>query len=418
MFILDVLLALLGVFALGGFIVIFKKGMEYYKDRFLDDKIGGWMMKQENVFVQLFPPAENIRSLSEMEGFFLNLHSTLSGKSKKDTYTKGKWYDSFVFEIHSRGGQIGFFCRLNKNHLPLFRSSLVAHYPGTGIIESPDPIGHWPGNWEGKVGPYTYCYGTDIQVVGGEHFPLKSWKAFQRGSDAPTSDPINVLISSMEDVDPGDYIILQYILTPRMEGDKIKEWKKALKDLKHEFATNAAVETTDAGQVQVLTRSERDIIDSVEAKINASNFQSKIRVLLLSDNPGPQRLLSRVMNFLKEYSTENVFMKPAGDTKTTVEDSGEQFGFLGPKIGVFLDDFYWKKEQKYRLRNMYKAARNRSGSRGIDKRYISAESLASLLHFPTTFMDNTNSIINKTNIDYAEGNSVIQGGQPPANLPT
>jgi hypothetical protein len=418
MFIIHFGLALLGVFVLGGFLVIIQKAREYYDDRFLDDKIGGWMSKQEYIFVQIFPPTENIRSLSEMEAFFINLHSVFSGKSKKDVYLKGKWYEPFVFEIHSRGGQIGFFCKMNKNYLPLFRSSLVAHYPGTGIIESPDPIGHWPKEWEGKVGPYTYCYGTDIQIAGKPHFPLKSWRAFQRTTEAPVNDPINVLISSMEDIEQGDYIVLQYILTPHTDPKKVSEWKESLKKLKHEFATNAQVETTDAGQVNVLTRQERDIIDSVETKINSNNYKTKIRLLLLSDKPAPQRLLSRVMNFFKEYQTENQFMKPAKLTKTNIEDDGEGYGIFGLQMAQILDKHYWKREQKYRLKLAYKAAIKRSGSRGIKPTYLSTDNLAALFHFPTTHMDTTNSLINKANADYQTGTSVVQGGLPPANLPT
>lgn len=418
MFIIHFLAALLGVFICGGFIVLINKGMEYYDDRYVDGKIGAWWSKQEFVFVQIFPPTENLRSISEMEGFFMNIHSAFSGKSRKDVYAKGKWYLPFTFEIHSRGGHVGFFCRMPRDQLALFRSSLIAHYPGTGIIETPDPIASWPSEWPGKIGEYTYCYGTDLEFGGKEHFPLKSWRSFQRGTEAPVSDPINVLITSMEDVDPGDYIILQYVLTPHADQSKIKAWKEALQALKKEYSTNAQVETSEGGQVQVLTKQERDIIDAVEYKINANNFKAKIRVLLLSNAPAPQRLLSRVMNFFKEFQTENQFIKPAKATKSNIEDDGEQFGLLGPTVGLWLDKWYWELEQKYRLQNVYKATKSRSGARGIKPTYLSTDTLAGLFHFPTTHMDTTSTIVNKTNTDYNGGTNAVQGALPPTNLPT
>lgn len=419
MFLLDIGLALLGVFFLGGFYVVYKNFREFQEDRYLDNKIGSWFGKQNYIFVQLFPPTENMRSLQEMEGFFVNLHSIFSAKSKKDIYLEGKWYDTFTFEIHSRGGQIGFFCRLNENTLPLFRSSLTAHYPGTGIIESPDPIGHWAGEWEGEIGPYKFCYGTDIALGKKDLFPLNSWKEFQRGSDAPTKDPINVLITSMEDVEKGDYIILQYVLTPYMDGGKVKEWKKDLQALKKEYTTNTAVETTENGQVQVLTKQEKDIIDAVESRIAGDQFKTKIRLLMLSDKPAPQRLLSRIMNFFKEYGNSNQFLKPAKETKSNISDDGSTFfGPFGTAFAPLLDKYYYKQEQKYRTKLAYRAAKRRSGSRGIEPTLMSAEILASLFHFPTTHLDPTNSVVEKTNVDYQGGTSVIQGGTPPANLPT
>lgn len=418
MFIVDLFYGLIGVFLFGGFYVIIKKFLEYYDDRLLDNKIGGWLGKQDYMFVQLFPPSENTRSLSEMEAFFVNLHSIFSSKSKKDIYISGKWYDTFTFEVHSRSGQVGFFCRLNRSHLALFRSSITAHYPGTGIVETPDPLISWPKEWTGGFGEYKYYFGTDIEVAGKEHFPIKSWTEFQSGSQAPLNDPINVLINSMEDIENNEYLVLQFVLTPFSDSNRIKTWKGDLAKLKKEYSTNAQVETTEGGQVQVLTKQERNIIDAVEAKINGTHFKTKIRVLFLSGSPAPQRLLSRVMNYFKEFQTENQFFKPSKLTKTNIEDDGDRFGFIGPTLGVILDKLYWSKEQKYRMQIMYKATLGRSSSKGIPPTFMTADNLASMIHFPTTYESLSSQITKKTSIEYEGGSSIIQAGSPPPNLPT
>jgi hypothetical protein len=421
MFILHFLLSLGFVFLFGGIFVVINKWMEHTDDLFLDDKIGSWMQAQTIVTVQIFPPSQNARSLSEMENFFINLHSIYSKRSIKDIRIDGKWYDTFAFEIHSRGGQIGFFCHLNKNYLPLFRSALTAHYPGTGIIETPDPIRHWPRKWEGAVGKYKHIYSTDLEFGNSkDYFPLKSWKAFQKGNDSPISDPINVLIKGFEDIDPEDYIIFQILVQPNAVPDgKKAAWKNGLIDLKKEYTNNATVETNEAGQVQVLTKLEKEIIDSVESRIQADAFKTKLRVMLLSENPAPVRLLGRVMTFLKEFAGERQFLKPAKDAKTNITDDGDRFGFLGPRLGVWLDEFYWKIEQDFRLEKMYLATIRRSVGRGVAPIYLTAEMLAALFHFPIT--SNTtldNGSPSQQPLDYDTGQTLLLGSQPPNNLPT
>ena len=420
MFILHFLLALGVVFLFGGVFVVISKYMEHGDDTFLDNKIGGWSEKQEIVTVQLFPPSQNSRSLSEMENFFLNLHSIYSKRSQKDLYIDGKWYDTFAFEIHSRGGQIGFFCHLNKNYLPLFRSSLTAHYPGTGIIETPDPLRNWPREWTGGVNNYKHIYGTDLELGNPkDFFPLKSWKHFQKGTETPTSDPINVLISSFEDIEPEDYIVFQILVQPNApDGGKKASWSEGLNNLKKEFANNATVETNEAGQVQLLTKHEKEIIDNVEAAITSDVFKTKMRVLLLSEKPGPVRLLGRVMTFLKEFAGDRQFVKPAKLSKTNITDDGERFGFLGPRVGVWLDDFYWKNEQDFRLEKAYLGTIKRSVGRGVEPYFLTAEVLAAIFHFPITTESSVFNLAQPQQpLDYDTGEALLLGSQPPNNLP-
>jgi hypothetical protein len=423
MFFLELLSGIFWVVVLGGAFAYVSKIMEWREGRFLDNKIGGWMSKLDMMTIQIFPPIENTRSLSEMENFFVNIATIFSGKSKKDIYLDGKYYENYTFEIHSRGGQIGFFVHLNRNYLATLRSSLTAHYPGTGIIECPDPFQNWPKEWTGQMGQFKDMYGTDISMAASDLFPLKSWKDFQKGTEAPITDPITVLISSLEDIDPGDYIILQFVLRPYsayLPGEKAgKRWQEELKKLKSDFANNSQVETNEAGQVQMLTQLERDIINAAENKMTIDNYLGKIRVLILSDKPAPVRLLGRVMNYFKQFTGKKQFLKPNGDTKSNASAEGDEFeawGFGGPEFAGWLDKIYWKREQEWRKRKMYKATVGRSLSKGSKPQFYDVESLAAIYHFPLTTFGVDKSLLTRVTTDYGSGNAIVVG-QPPSNLP-
>ena len=409
MFFIFLLLDFLLVILLGGVVIAGMKSYEWYDDRFLDTKIGGWFAKQDYVCVQLFPPAENLRSMQEMESFYINLSSTHSGKSKKDIYRDGKWYENFTFEVHSRGGQVSFYVHLNKNFLPLLRSSLAAHYPGSTIVEIPDPLSAFPKTWEGKAGPYEHLFTSDIIFGSSELFPLKSWKNFQIGSNSPLTDPMTTLISNFENIDSEDYIILQFVMQPQTFGKEQKEGLQTeLKGLRDKYSKNSKVEIGPDNSIQMITKQERTILESCEAKLNLTNFKIKMRTAIFSTKPGPQRNLGMIMSFFKEFNTDVQFTRPDPDTKTTAAAEDVTFG-------PFVDKQFWKKENDYRRQNGYKAIINRSLSRGSTCKYMDVESLASLFHFPATEMIDQ-SLASRVSTDYGNVNA-LPSSTPPSNLP-
>jgi hypothetical protein len=410
MFILWLLANIFLVFGLGGFVILYFKWDEWHDDRYLDGKIGGWFAKQNYIFVQLFPPSSNERSMAEMEQFYINLSSVFSNKSEKDVYLEGKWYENFVFEIHSRGGQLGFYVKLNKNFLPLLRSSLAAHYPGATVVETPDPLTGFPKEWKGGAGPYNGLFVTDIELGKGDLYPLKSWKMFQTGSSTPLSDPMITLLSGLENIEPEDYVILQYVIQPNViDANRLKEMKAELAKIRKEFATNASFEVGPDNSIQVLTKQERAILDNIEVKINNVNFKCKIRMGSFSSKPAPIRNLGVVMSFLKQFQTEVQFTKPAGDTKTTASSSSKVWG-------PFEDKYYWEAENAWRLQKGYKALIGRSLGGGIKPYYLDIETLTALFHFPATEQVDQ-SLASRITTDYGNISALPGGSTPPSNLP-
>jgi hypothetical protein len=410
MFFLYLLISFGIVILLGGFIVVVKLWLEWYDDRYLDGKIGGWFAKQDYLFVQLFPPVVNERSMAEMENFYINISSILSGKSQKDIYRDGKWYENFTFEVHSRGGQVGFYIYLNRNFLPLLRSSLAAHYPGATVVETADPLGNFPKEWKGQAGPYTELFLSDITLGKSELFPLKSWKMFQKDDNTPITDPITTLLSNLENIEPEDYVVLQYVLQPRdYDPEKKKELQEELKKLKSDFQSNGSVEVGADNSIQVLTKQERALLDAAEIKLNSVSFLTKIRVGLFSAKPAPQRNLGMIMSFFKQYNTEVQFTKPDADTKTSASADGR---VLGP----WQDKVYWAAEQKVRRSMGYNALLGRSLNQGSKPKMLDVETITSLFHFPSSILVDQ-SLASRVTTDYGNVNALPGGATPPTNLP-
>ena len=401
-----------GVILLGGWLII--AAVLYSKwrtDRKLDDVIGGWLSKQDYLIVQLFPPAINERSMAEMENLYINLASIFRNITKKDMHLEGKTLEAYSFEIHSRGGQVSFYVRLNRNYLPLLRSSLAAHYPGSEVIEVPDPLQTWPREWKGQAGPYTKMSSMDI-VFGSKSdlYPLKSWQDFQREDNTPLTDPVSTLITALESIEPQDYAIVQYILKPRLDTGVIKTWQEELKKKRQEFKENSAMEIGDDGGVKLLTKQEQNILNAAEGKITGDNYHTKIRLGFFTATGGPNRMLGPIMGYFKQYASEIQFLKPDSSTKTTASSESLTWG-------PWLDKWYWKRENEIRERRQYTNLLRRSFSAGSTPKYFNVASLAALFHFPTT-TNIDQSLASRVSTGEGAAGALTGGSSAPRDLPT
>lgn len=410
MFLLYAILYFAIIFFCGWVFIVGDELYKMYIDRTLDDKIGGWLMKQDYMFVQLFPPAENDRSMAEMENFFINLAAIFRNISEKDMFLEGKTLETYSFEIHSRGGQVGFYIRLNRNYLPLLRGALSAHYPGAEVIETPDPLSSWPAEWNGQAGPYVKFSGTDITFgAKTDMHPMKSWKLFQREDNTPVSDPVSALITAMENIEPEDYVVLQFIIKPKIDGAKIKQWKEELKALRKEYKENASVEVDENGGIQVLTKQESAILTAAEYKIAGENFHTKIRGCFFTATGGPNRMLGPVMGYFKQFASELQFMKPDASTKTTASAESRIWG-------PFVDKHYWAREDQIREKRMYTNMKRRSFSAGSLPKYVNVESLAAMFHFPSTQLIDQ-SLASRVSTGEGAAGALTGGGSAPRDLP-
>jgi hypothetical protein len=123
------------------------------------------------------------------------------------------------------------------------------------------------------------------------------------------------------------------------------------------------------------------------------------------------------MSYFKQFGTDVQGIKPDPVSKSNASAEGTEVKFIGPKVATWIDEIYWKNEQEYRKKKIYKSVLGRSLSAGGEPKYIDVESLAAMFHFPSTSPVADKSLIGRVNNNYSDSNSVTITGRPPNNLP-
>lgn len=341
---------------------------EWTDDRFLDDKIGGWIQSQKFVYLKIIPNKQKI-SLADMEKFFHTLHAIGGKRTQKNFRTTGKFYEEVTWEIHSEGGEVNWYVRISKGSLNVFLHAAKISFPQVEIVECSDPFENWPAIWKDLEKEYTDLVGTEFKFPKSDLYAIKSLNEIKEENKDQTLEPVMGLLTTLKGLDSEDYLVLQWVLRP-MEPNP-ERWNKELKDLKQEFANNSAVTVNKGGQVQVYTEQEKSIINAAESKLASLCYQTKFRLMILGKKSTGRKYLPGIMSYLKQFATPKQSFAPM--MRTWEED---------PKSTTW-DEVFWKQENRKRAGQIYYAVRNRSLSRGITPQFWSVKDLASLLILPS-----------------------------------
>lgn len=394
-FIWGLVVALVEVFLFGGFIISGFKAYEWYFDREIDTKIGGYLGKQKFITVELKVPEGVSLSISEMETIFIESHSISGNRSVQEILSSGKWFFQINFDIISTGGEIHTYLHMEESRLELTRTFVLKHYPNLEFIQCEDPYKSWPRQWwdeDGVNGMHGYR-GADIVPVD-DLYPVRSWNTFYGKDGLLISDPMSSLLAYMHTIPKDTVMVMQYIMRPwDIKPDKKKSWNAKLQKIRHEFLTNSIVEKKGT-MIQALTREEEEVLNSIQVKMQKPQYRLKMRWLVLYKNK-PKDVLDdgiaskAVASYLREYKTgmQNLFQ--AGSTNTDKKYDGGKFGPFDGVLGNWLNNIYWGgSEKEYRMRKFYTAVIGRSLDKGMSSNdfLMDTESIASLLHFPESKM--------------------------------
>lgn len=387
-FLLELAAMSIWVLVLGGLPVLVSLGYEWVLDRYEDYIKGAYSKKQKFVVLRIFPPIYNNSSMHQMEEFFNSVWSIYRERTPYKLYTLGRSYENITIEFHSKGGLVGTFLRVNTINQPVVTAKLTEQFPGIKIVESADPMQELPKEWTRK-GRYTQMYGTDMKTVelatGKETdlFPLKSWKAFQNGTDQPIADPSKQLFEILQRVDIGAYVVVQFVLRPLFNKTKIKEWMAEYHKRRKEFLTMEDVSGHDKRRIQIGTAVSNRILNGISRKINSLNYATKIRVVILAE---PQVKIDPLQNLVASYfvqfQSEMVRLAPQSQTETTFSPDGNYLGVLGPQIELFLNNTVYEQERYLREKMVYTGLLKRNLDIGSKPYYLDTESLTSMIHFP------------------------------------
>lgn len=426
---LDIVYTLLAVVGLLGFVQLF----DIYKNYREDAKI--WPEVAGKTYHQLILPIENERSIEEMEMFFRSIHTMKSNNP----------LTQLVFEIHSDAGKVLIYLIATTEIFSLVRSSLESRFPGVNFIEIEDPFLKFDKNWtdkhtmfeEFKSADFKYDYdkidGVDVKA---DLLPSLSWRTIQNGSNPPTNDPINSLISNLQELKEDEYAIFQLILRAG-EIDKTA-YKKDFEKVRKELMTNA---TMDGGNA--LTEGEKTILSEIQRKLTSVNFSMKLRFgyftrtkdyqanipwyfmiksfLKQFDTPYQGFILftpysygglpfRKVLHYLNYFEPKKQSVEVMEKPYTTDKDSREK-----PYLKIL--DVPGSIEAYYRKRQQYVALMDRQFKYGAGVDFVDVESLACLFHFPTTHEKSNTQTKLQNLANETTSSSPGSYSTPPSNLP-
>lgn len=170
-----------------------------------------WMMSQDDVLLEVFPPRETERSPQTMENFFYLLAGTDKGPNILEKEIDGFTNPMYSLEIVSIAGSIHFYIRTPDKFRTLVESGLYAQYPGVEVVEAQDYTLNVPRilpNKEWKL------FGFDYKLQKHDAFPIRTYKKFEEDITGKMIDPLHMLLENMSALGPGQQMWLQYIIQP------------------------------------------------------------------------------------------------------------------------------------------------------------------------------------------------------------
>ncbi len=171
--------------------------------------IADFLMKQNEVLLEIIPPRDIEKSPKVMERFFDSLAATDAGVNMINKYCHGAGNPYFSLEIVGTEGTAHFYIRTPALFRDLVESSLYAQYPNVEIIEVQDYVHNIPNvipneEWTLK--------GFDLKLIKPDAYPIKTYEYFEEDVTGKMIDPLASMLESIGNLGPGQHMWLQYII--------------------------------------------------------------------------------------------------------------------------------------------------------------------------------------------------------------
>ncbi len=188
--------------------------------------ITDFLMRQNEVMLEIIPPRDIEKSPKVMELFFDSLAATDAGVNKINEHCHGAGNPYFSLEIVGTEGTAHFYIRTPAAFRDLVESSLYAQYPNVEIIEVDDYVFDIPNvipneEWTLK--------GFDLKLLKEDAYPIKTYQYFEEDVTGNMVDPLASMLESIGNLGPGQHMWLQYLIRadrPQWFGD----WGKGTVD--------------------------------------------------------------------------------------------------------------------------------------------------------------------------------------------
>lgn len=202
------------------------------------------------VFSSQGESSNNIYQIAET--FFLALHGL---------YKEGSFVPIFSFELVATKFSVNFYLTVPTSLIEHFKSQVYAQYPNVEIHEVEDPV-------------FSFV-NTDGQVIDGYELKLKQKYMFPIATFKGTEvDPLNAIVTSMRNVEPGEQTLVQYVFRPIPN-----KWQK-----EGRAYINALKQPGSDGTRPQIELYQQDEITQIERKSEKQAFQVAIRIAVKAND--------------------------------------------------------------------------------------------------------------------------------------
>ena len=243
-----------------------------------------WTTEQTVLEVRL--PEEITQSPYAAELFLRVLYQT----GEVDTPVhglRGKTKPWFSLEIASFEGVVRFYVWTRTRYKEIVKAQLYAHYPTVQVVEVSDYTLSLP--YDPAV---LSLWGTTQQLQKPDPYPIMTYVAWQLDKEKKEefkSDPLLSLIEFMGSLGPGEYLWHQIIVRGHTECPWAEEktghaltLDKWVEHEKEQILAKTVVDEKDRPNYSKLSMGDKDIIDSMERKLNKQLFDVGIRTIYLA----------------------------------------------------------------------------------------------------------------------------------------
>ena len=282
-------------------------------------KKADWLNSQEYTLLCINVPRNNDKSPLAAEQMFASLHGIFSESSS--------FQNHLSFEIYAKDKSIQFYVYLPRHLKDFVEGQIYAQYPTVDIKEVED----YTQNVVRSRINYATC---ELNLNKPDVYPIRQFTDFE-------VDPLSAITSVMSKLDNGEEVWFQLLARPT--GDEwqnkgnavISAIRSGKSGVGKEFANkafqgittflkdlvtqaiwpNSPLTTAGPGQEVKLTSTVEEALKSISQKITKLGFQSKIRILSISDDPVAAKVkCQNIAASFKQFNTTNLNGFKIGET--------------------------------------------------------------------------------------------------------
>jgi len=385
---------LLALIVLGKFFIDLNKKYEKKKEK-EKEEIKNWITLQIKI------NREILQTPKAIEQVFNGLHVIEKGY--------------ICLELVGMGRELCFVIRAPKEYKNLVESQFYAQYPEIEIKEIDDYFLRLPARLPNKDFD---LWGTEIVLEKENYYPVKTYSYFEELKEEKRIDPMSSFAESVVKLEKSEWFVLGFFIKPLSDKDEkkfIKEGKAKINSMlgKKEvkkitwldwvgaFFRNLLLGLVEApvwpekeekknGSSPALSPGERDVIKSIEKKIDQLSFNVSVRLAYISPKMVfNESNVSAFMAFLNQFNSKDLNGFKINKNASTILKS------------VFLQNrrLFLKKM------NFYQDCLKRKPAK--DSMILNSEELATIYHFPASKV-----------VTPALTRVLSKKREPPAGLPT